>query len=88
MLAGYLIPRAIDPPPIEIEHLETQSEHGPAAIKGMAEGPASATPAAVICAVLDAIASHGAAIEELPPRPETIAEALMAAGGSTFSLSA
>jgi CO/xanthine dehydrogenase Mo-binding subunit len=42
----------------------------------MAEGPASATPAAVICAVFDAIAPHGATIEELPLRPETIAAAL------------
>ena len=67
----YLAPRAID-----IEHLETPSEHGPAGIKGMAEGPASATPAAVVCAVLDAIAPHGATIDELPLRPETIAQAL------------
>ncbi len=42
----------------------------------MAEGPASATPAAVVCAVLDAIAPFGSAIEELPLRPETIARAL------------
>ncbi|MGN6867583.1 MAG: xanthine dehydrogenase family protein molybdopterin-binding subunit [Solirubrobacteraceae bacterium] len=75
-LAEYLIPRATDLPTIEIEHLETPSEHGPAGIKGMAEGPASATPAAIVCAVLDAIAPYGATIEELPLRPETIAKAL------------
>lgn len=75
-LAEYLIPRANDLPAIEIEHLETPSEHSPAGIKGMAEGPASATPAAVVCAVLDAIAPHGALIEELPLRPEIIARAL------------
>ncbi len=75
-LAEYLIPRATDLPAIEIEHLETPSEHAPAGIKGMAEGPASATPAAVVCAVLDAIAPHGGAINELPLRPETIARAL------------
>jgi carbon-monoxide dehydrogenase large subunit len=75
-LAEYLIPRATDLPAIEIEHLVTPSEHGPAGIKGMAEGPASATPAALVCAVLDAIAPHGTAIEELPLRPETIARAL------------
>jgi CO/xanthine dehydrogenase Mo-binding subunit len=78
-LAEYLIPRATDLPPIEIEHLETPSEHSPAGIKGMAEGPASATPAAVICAVFDAIAPHGHTIQELPLRPETIARALAAA---------
>jgi hypothetical protein len=43
-LAECLIPRATDLPPIEIEHLETPSEDGTAGIKGMAEGPASATP--------------------------------------------
>jgi carbon-monoxide dehydrogenase large subunit len=75
-LAEYLIPRATDLPAIEIEHLETPSEHSPAGIKGMAEGPASATPAALVCAVLDAIAPHGDTIEELPLRPETIARAL------------
>ena len=75
-LAEYLLPRATDLPSIEIDHLETPSENGPAGIKGMAEGPASATPAAVVCAVLDAIAPHGDSIEELPLRPETIARAL------------
>jgi carbon-monoxide dehydrogenase large subunit len=75
-LAEYLLPRATDLPPIEIEHIETPSENGTGGIKGMAEGPASATPAAVICAVFDAIAPYGATIEELPLRPETIAAAL------------
>ena len=40
---------------------------------------ASATPAAVVCAVFDAIHEHGAAIDELPLRPETIAAALATA---------
>jgi aerobic carbon-monoxide dehydrogenase large subunit len=75
-LAEYLLPRATDLPPIEIEHIETPSENGTGGIKGMAEGPASATPAAVICAVFDAIAPRGTSIEELPLRPETIAAAL------------
>ena len=75
-LAEYLLPRATDLPTIEIEHLETPSENGTAGIKGMAEGPASATPAAVVCAVFDAIAPHSDAIHELPLRPETIAAAL------------
>jgi carbon-monoxide dehydrogenase large subunit len=78
-LAEYLIPRATDLPAIEIEHLETPSENGPAGIKGMAEGPAAATPAAVVCAVLDAIAPYGDTIDELPLRPETIARALAGA---------
>jgi aerobic carbon-monoxide dehydrogenase large subunit len=75
-LAEYLLPRATDLPPIEIEHLQTPSENGTAGIKGMAEGPASATPAAIVCAVFDAIAPYGDAIEALPLRPETIAHAL------------
>ena len=79
-LAEYLIPRATDLPAIEIEHIETPSENGTGGIKGMAEGPASATPAAVVCAVLDAIAPYGETIDELPLRPETIAQALAGAG--------
>jgi aerobic carbon-monoxide dehydrogenase large subunit len=78
-LAEYLLPRATDLPRIEIDHLETPSENGTAGIKGMAEGPASATPAAVVCAVLDAIAPRGSAVDELPLRPETIAAALATA---------
>ena len=77
-LAEYLLPRSTDLPPIEIDHIETPSENGTAGIKGMAEGPASATPAAVVCAILDAIAPCGNSIEALPLRPETIAEALAA----------
>jgi carbon-monoxide dehydrogenase large subunit len=77
-LAEYLLPRSTDLPAIEIDHLETPSENGTAGIKGMAEGPAAATPAAIVCAVFDAIAPHGATIEELPLRPETIAAALAA----------
>ena len=77
-LAEYLLPRSTDLPPIEIDHIETPSENGTAGIKGMAEGPASATPAAIVCAVFDAIAPRGATIEELPLRPETIAAALAA----------
>ncbi len=77
-LAEYLLPRSTDLPAIEIDHVETPSENGTAGIKGMAEGPAAATPAAIVCAVFDAIAPHGATIEELPLRPETIAAALAA----------
>lgn len=84
-LAEYLIPRATDLPAIEIEHLGAPSEHGPAGIKGLAEGPASAAPAALVCAVLDAIGPQGTAIEELPLRPETIARAL--AQVTTYSTS-
>jgi len=79
-LAEYLVPRATDLPPIEIEHIETPSENGTGGIKGMAEGPASATPAALACAVLDAIAPYGDEIDALPLRPETIAHALAGAG--------
>jgi aerobic carbon-monoxide dehydrogenase large subunit len=78
-LAEYLLPRASDLPEIEIEHIETPPPDGPGGMKGMAEGPASAAPAAVICAVLDAIAPHGDQIEELPLRPESILAALRGA---------
>lgn len=76
-LATYLLPRAPDLPAVEIDHLETLSENGTAGIKGMAEGTSAATPAAVACAVLDAIAPYGAELRELPLRPEQIAAALV-----------
>jgi aerobic carbon-monoxide dehydrogenase large subunit len=77
-LAHYLLPRSEDLPPLVIEHIETPSEHAPAGVKGMAEGPSAATPAALVCAVLDAIGPCGDAIETLPLTPEVILAALNA----------
>jgi carbon-monoxide dehydrogenase large subunit len=76
--ADYLIPRSGDVPRVLIDHLETPSPTSPGGVKGMAEGTATAAPAAIICAVLDALAPRGAGIESLPLTPERIAEALSA----------
>jgi aerobic carbon-monoxide dehydrogenase large subunit len=76
--SDYLIPRATDLPSIEIDHLETPFEHAPGGIKGMAEGPAFATPAALVCAIFDAIAPNGSEINALPLRPEVITTAIAA----------
>ncbi len=78
----YLLPRATDAPRIEIDHLETPSPHTPAGVKGMAEGSSIATPGAVACAVLDAIAPRGASIARLPLTPSAIWEALQVPGAA------
>jgi carbon-monoxide dehydrogenase large subunit len=79
--ADYLIPRSTDVPPIWVEHLETPAPGSPLGVKGMAEGAAAGTPAAIICAVLDAISPQGAVIESLPVTPAMIMDALEGSTG-------
>ena len=79
-MKDYQLPRSIDLPAIEIEHMTTSNEASPAGVKGMAEGAAMSTPAAVVCAVLDAIAPFGETIVQLPLRPESIVVALSGVG--------
>lgn len=72
-LMDYLLPTAIEIPPIEIEHLHGhQIEEVP--YKGVGEGGAIAAPAAVLNAVADAVG--GATITRLPLTPERVLELL------------
>jgi aerobic carbon-monoxide dehydrogenase large subunit len=71
-LLDYLLPTACDVPPIEIGHLETPSRVTPGGQKGMGEGGAIGAPAAIACAVADALAPFGAAVVALPLTPERV----------------
>lgn len=69
----YLVPTAMEIPPIEIEHLHGREiEEIP--YKGVGEGGAIASPAAVLNAVADAVG--GATISRLPLTPERVLELL------------
>jgi carbon-monoxide dehydrogenase large subunit len=74
-LLAYKLPKAADLPPIEIGHCVSPSPFTPGGIKGMGESGVIATPAAVACAVEDALAGHGFEVARLPLTPETLAVA-------------
>ena len=66
--AEYAIPSAADVPSIEIEHVASPPQ-GPLDFRGVGEGGAIGAPAALVNAIADALAPHGARITEryLPP---------------------
>jgi carbon-monoxide dehydrogenase large subunit len=74
-LLAYKLPKAADLPPVEIAHCVSPSPWTPGGIKGMGESGVIATPAAVACAVEDALTSLGFEVERLPLTPETLAVA-------------
>jgi carbon-monoxide dehydrogenase large subunit len=71
-LMDYLLPTASDVPSLEIDHCTSPSPLTPAGIKGMGESGLIATPAAVACAVADALAPVGARVDRLPLTPALV----------------
>ena len=70
-LMDYLVPSAVEIPPIEYGHIETPSP-GPGGYKGVGEGGAIGAPPAVVNAVADALAPFGVTITRLPLSPDRI----------------
>lgn len=68
----YLLPTAAEVPPIEVEHCVSPSPFTAGGIKGMGESGLVATPAAVACAVADALAPFGGGVDRLPLAPEAV----------------
>jgi carbon-monoxide dehydrogenase large subunit len=71
-LMDYLLPTASDVPVIEYGHVETPSA-APGGFKGMGEGGAIASPAAVANAISDALSPFGVPVTEFPLDPSAIA---------------
>jgi carbon-monoxide dehydrogenase large subunit len=71
----YLIPTAADMPIIECGHIETPS-NSLGGYKGMGEGGAIASPAAVANAVNDALAGLRAHVDQFPITPTRVLQAL------------
>jgi aerobic carbon-monoxide dehydrogenase large subunit len=67
----YLVPSAVEIPPIEYGHIETPSP-GPGGFKGVGEGGAIGAPPAVVNAVADALAPFGVTLTRLPLSPSRI----------------
>ena len=83
LLAGsfmdYLVPTACEIPAIDIRHLESPTPFVPGGFKGMGEGGAVNSPAAVVAAVNDALRPFGVAANHTPIRPDWVLDALATA---------
>ena len=74
----YLLPSAPEVPRIEYGHIETPSQRT-GGWKGMGEGGAIGSPAAVINAVADALSPFGVELTTLPLTPAVLARAVASA---------
>ena len=74
--ADYLLPTAAEVPDIEYGHVVTPASTNPGGHKGMGEGGAIGSPAAVLNAVADALAPFGRLRGQ--PTPEAVADLLAA----------
>jgi carbon-monoxide dehydrogenase large subunit len=75
-MLDYLIPGASEVPDIRVLHMETPSPHTEFGMKGIGEGGAVGPPAAIVCAVNDALHTVGAEVHDLPLTPERILDAI------------
>lgn len=74
----YLLPTACEAPIIEVGHIESPGPN-PLGVKGMGEGGAIASPAAVVNAVADALAPLGVRVSGSPLGPRQILDMIAAA---------
>lgn len=70
----YLLPTALDVPPMEVGHLETPSPLNPLGVKGAGEAGAIPVGPALAQAVEDALARPGLEIREIPLSPARLWE--------------
>ncbi|HEV2299952.1 MAG TPA: xanthine dehydrogenase family protein molybdopterin-binding subunit [Stellaceae bacterium] len=75
-LADYCLPGATEVPAIRILHMQTPSPYTEFGQKGIGESGAIGPPAAIACAVNDALKDLGVEIGELPITPRRILAAL------------
>jgi aerobic carbon-monoxide dehydrogenase large subunit len=75
----YLVPTAMELPPIETVHLEYPSPRNPLGIKGIGEGGAISPPAALANAVEDALVPLGVRVRRAPLGPSAVLELIEAA---------
>ena len=78
-LADYLLPAATDIPAIEIVHMQTPSPGTAGGVKGVGESGTIGAPAAIACAVIDALGCEPDEIR-LPLTPERVQ--MLAAGAA------
>ncbi len=77
-MLDYLLPSATEVPDVRILHMATPSPHTEFGIKGIGEGGAVGPPAAIVCAVNDALRAVGAEVHDLPLTPTRVLDAIAA----------
>ena len=75
----YLLPTATEVPDLEVGHIVTEATSNPGGFKGMGEGGAIGSHAAVANAVADALAPLGVTVTTTPLGPSQIFELVQAA---------
>ena len=75
----YAIPRADDLPALEVVLTEVAETDNPLGVKGIAEGPTTGAPPAVMGAVRDALSTVGTTTIDMPVTPESVWRAIRAA---------
>jgi carbon-monoxide dehydrogenase large subunit len=76
--SDYLLPTASTLPRVQLDHLHSPSPTTVNGVKGMGESAMIATPAAVACAVADALAGTGIEIDRTPIDPAYLVSQLAA----------
>src|SRR5262245_5127793 len=71
-LMDYLVPTASEAPRVEIVHIERPSPTTLGGFKGVGEGGTIGAPAAIACAIADALAPMGIEVGELPMTGERL----------------
>lgn len=79
----YLVPTAMELPPIETVHLEYPSPRNPLGMKGIGEGGAISPPAAIANAVEDALTPWGVRVTRTPLGPSVVLGLLERARAAT-----
>src|SRR2546430_15204828 len=72
----YLMPTIMEVPAAEEHEICTPSPIAPLGVKSVGEGALHTTPAAVLCALKDALEALGVRITEAPQTPLRVWEAL------------
>lgn len=72
----YLLPTAVEVPPIAVGHQVCLSQLNPFGIKGCGEGGAVSPPAAIANAIADAFRPRRVELNRVPLRPEAVLEAV------------
>jgi len=75
-MLDYMVPGATEVPDIRVLHMQTPSPYTEFGIKGLGEGGAVGPPAALVCAVNDALRPLGVEVHDLPLTPQRILTAL------------
>jgi CO/xanthine dehydrogenase Mo-binding subunit len=77
-LLDYPVPRALEIPKIDLDHLESPSPRNPLGVKGLGEGGAIPGPALLANAIEDALQPFGVVIDQAPITPMRLWSAISA----------